>query len=159
MNFWSNNHFANTISNARKQSLTVVLALVAALVVIVTSVVLAKNNHNSLAPIDTARATTAGPQQTDEPTDMQALLFEVRPFGFNTHEVTVSAGKYLIVLNNRTGRSDLTFRLDRENEARISQSPGNRRDWRERVVLQTGTYVLSEANNPSWTCLIRVTSR
>ena len=156
---WSTSDPAKTLSNLRKRNLTAVLALVSALVVVIASVALGKINHRNAATIGTALAATTGPQQTVESTDMQALLFEVRPFGFLAPEVTVSAGRYLIVLNNRTGRSDLTFQLERENDGRIFQSPANSRDWKEQVTLQPGTYVLSEVNNPSWKCLIRVTSR
>ena len=141
-----------------KPDLVTVFALIVTLVAVITSVVFAKNHRSNAAWSNRTKSVAATSSVINEPSDMQALLFEVRPFGFISSEITVPAGRYVIVLNNRTGRSDLTFRLDRENEGRISASTPNRRDWKQQVILRPGNYIISEVNNPSWTCLIRVTS-
>jgi hypothetical protein len=132
--------------------------LCAILTSIITTIVLG-NAHRNTANRTTSDAPFSIQQSTDETSEIQSLLIEVRPYGFISSDLTVPAGKYLISLNNRTGRTDLTFRIDRESDGRISQSKSNIRDWREQIVLRAGTYNLSEANNPSWHCAIHVTSR
>jgi hypothetical protein len=132
------------------------LVAIAVLAVVITSIGLGKSSRRNHTRIDAAVATTRT-ELTEEPSDIQALLFEVRPFGFNPSELTVPAGRYLIVLSNRTGRSDLAFRLDREGNGRVSESRPNRRDWKQQVQLLPGNYTLTEANNPSWRCSIQVT--
>ena len=91
----------------------------------------------------------------DEP---QVLSFQVTPNGFEPSEVIVSHGKVLILLQNRTGRRDLTFRLTRENEGRVGNSDPQKRDWKAHVRLNPGTYILDEASNPEWKSVIRVTN-
>ena len=91
----------------------------------------------------------------DEP---QVLAFEVTPSGFNPTETTLHQGKCLILLRNRSGQRDLTFWLVRENEGRVSESEGQKRDWKTQVHLKPGTYILGEANHPEWRSIIRVTN-
>ena len=55
----------------------------------------------------------------DEP---QVLSFQITPNGFEPSEAVVSRGKFLILLQNRSGRRDLNFRLTRENEGRVAES-------------------------------------
>jgi hypothetical protein len=102
------------------------------------------------------KAFTERVQSEDGP---EGLLFELRPFGFLPSELTVSAGKYLLLLQNRSGQRALTFRLERENEAPLAESNQARRDWKVQVQLTPGTYILSEANHPKWKSVIRVTPR
>jgi hypothetical protein len=39
----------------------------------------------------------------------QVISLEVTPFGFDSSEITAPRGKFLILLQNRTGRRDLNF--------------------------------------------------
>ena len=111
-----------------------------------------------------AKTTPPGPQvsqeNTQDPSEVpQGLLFELRPSGFIPTETEISAGKYMLLLENRSGAKDLHFSLERENHGRVAQSPEHRRDWAERLQLTPGTYVLSEAEHPEWKAVIRVTPR
>jgi hypothetical protein len=94
-------------------------------------------------------------QATDE---LQVLLFELRPYGFIPAEITVAPGKYLIAVQNRSGMKDLTFRLDRDNGARLSESRASTKEWKSQVTLGRGTYILSEASEPSWRSVIHVSN-
>jgi hypothetical protein len=147
-------------SQNRKRSIAKAIGLAAIATLLVGFIIYGDTNRKHLTRASFAGATTT-PQTAipDDPSDIQALLFEVRPFGFTPSELGVPAGRYLIVLSNRTGRSDLSFRLDREGNGRVSESRPNRRDWKEQVQLLEGNYTLTEANNPSWSCSIRVTAR
>ena len=88
----------------------------------------------------------------------QGLIFELGPSGFIPSEVNVNAGKYLLVLENRSGEKQLTFTLERENGARMAESDKDRRDWKATVQLSNGSYILSEANHPEWRAVIRVSN-
>jgi len=89
----------------------------------------------------------------------EALLFELRPAGFTPAEVTVPAGKYFLILQNRSGLRDLSFKLERDNEDNVASSNQQQRDWKRTVQLASGTYMLSEASHAEWRSVIHVTSR
>jgi hypothetical protein len=90
--------------------------------------------------------------------DLRVLSFEVTPAGFEPSETIVSHGKFLILLQNRTGRRDLNFWFARENEGRVAESDPQKRDWKAQVQLSPGTYILGEAEHPEWKSVIRVTN-
>jgi hypothetical protein len=94
--------------------------------------------------------------QEPEHSERQVLLYELRPCGFNPRELTTTPGKYLIVLQNRSGKKNLNFRLDRDNGPRLAEKTTPTRDWKAQVILQSGTYILSEASDSSWRSVIHV---
>jgi hypothetical protein len=89
-----------------------------------------------------------------EPRDLTALVFAVRATGFDPDELTVSSGRYLIVVQNRSGLRDLTFRFERETGERLHEVRPQGLNWKRQFELQPGTYILSEANHPGvkWRC-------
>lgn len=91
----------------------------------------------------------------DEP---QVVSIQVTPAGFEPREVIAPRGKFLILLQNRTGRRDLNFWLARENQEHVAESAPEKRDWKAQVQLNPGTYILSETNHPEWQCTLRVTN-
>lgn len=99
------------------------------------------------------RATT--PQNEDVP---QVVSLQVTPSGFEPRETIAPKGKFLILLQNRTGRRDLEFWLARENEGRVAKSEPQKRDWKAHVQLGPGTYIIGETNHPEWRSIIRVTN-
>ena len=94
--------------------------------------------------------------KTDDET--QVLSFEVTPNGFEPGEMSVRHGKFLILLQNRTGRRDLNFWLAREHEGRVAESEPQKRDWKAHVRLTPGTYILGETSTPEWKSVIRVSN-
>ena len=88
----------------------------------------------------------------------QGLLFELRPAGFTPVETTVVAGKYFLMLQNRSGLRDLAFTLARDNEGTVASSNRQQRDWKATVQLAPGTYILREAGHDDWRAVIRVTN-
>jgi len=144
----------------QKRSIAQAVGLAAVTTLLIGFIIYGNTSRKPVTRVLFAGPTTTPQMATsDEPSDIQALLFEVRPFGFTPSELTVPAGRYLIVLSNRTGRSDLAFRLDREGDGLVSESRRDRRDWKQQVQLLPGNYTLTEANNPSWRCSIQVTGR
>jgi hypothetical protein len=92
---------------------------------------------------------------------VEAEVITVRPTGFEPKEVTRSAGRVLLVIDNRSGLKELQLRLDRLGGQRIHDVAVSREklDWRGSVDLQPGTYVLTEPNEPTWSCQITVTAK
>jgi len=88
----------------------------------------------------------------------QVVSLQVSPSGFEPSETIAPRGKFLILLQNRTGRRDLNFWLARENEGRIARSEPQKRDWKALVQLAPGTYIIGETNHPEWKSIIRVTN-
>lgn len=88
----------------------------------------------------------------------QVISLEVTPSGFESTEIIAPRGKFLILLQNRTGRRDLNFWLARENQERVAASESQKRDWKAQVQLTPGTYIIGETNHPEWRYTIRVTN-
>jgi hypothetical protein len=63
-----------------------------------------------------------------------------------------------LVVDNRTGLRELTFRLDREGAGRLREvrMPRERLSYREVFDPPPGVYVLTEAEHPTWVCRVRV---
>ncbi|HKV36364.1 MAG TPA: hypothetical protein VJP89_18640 [Pyrinomonadaceae bacterium] len=91
----------------------------------------------------------------DEP---QVVSLEVTPAGFQPGEVSAPRGKFLILLQNRTGQRNLSFYLIRENQERLAESQPQKRDWKAHVQLNPGTYIIGETNHPEWQFTLRVTN-
>ncbi len=103
----------------------------------------------------TASTRSATQETEDVP---QVITLQVTPSGFEPRETIASKGKFLILLQNRTGRRDLNFWLARENEGRVAESKREQRDWSAHVQLAPGTYIIGETNHPEWQSIIRVTN-
>jgi hypothetical protein len=61
-------------------------------------------------------------QETDAPRDARVEVFTLTPAGFEPAEVTLPAGDYLLVFNNRTGLDEFALWLDREGHATVRQA-------------------------------------
>src|SRR5262245_4289392 len=103
---------------SKKKLLPIALLFTAVAAVSIPFISRAENSWSSSreksAKLDTspiARATTASPD--DLP---QVISLEVTPSGFESGETIAPRGKFLILLQNRTGQRDLNFWLARENE-------------------------------------------
>lgn len=93
--------------------------------------------------------------QTDA-TDTKVLLIAVQTYGFEPTELDVEEGRYLLVIQNRSGLNDLVVTLEGENGKKIFQENAQQRRWRKRFDLKQGSYRLTAENNPEWSCVIRV---
>jgi hypothetical protein len=96
------------------------------------------------------------------PSRPQAELLPVmlRAGGFVPREITKSAGEYVLSVNDQSGTPGLELRLARENGERTHEAKLSRRKpyWRQLLRLTPGTYLITEANHPEWSCRITVTA-
>ena len=79
--------------------------------------------------------------------------------GFEPVAITRTQGKFILVVDNRSG-IDLSLRFSRETGESVHEirSSRDQLDWNEVVDLRPGRYVLTEVNHPSWACNIVITA-
>jgi hypothetical protein len=110
---------------------------------------------NAIAPVDIpsnlGQSDEAGP-------GVKLVLLALMPEGFDSNEIQLDAGEYLFIIGNRTGLKEVSVRLDREGNEHIAMAAvgGRRRDWKKRLKLTPGTYVITADDNTDWTCRITV---
>jgi hypothetical protein len=97
------------------------------------------------------RSDEAGPE-------VKLLLLALLPEGFDNKEMQLEPGEYLLIIGNRTGLRDVNVRFDRQGNERIGAGvvDGRQRNWKKRLKLSTGSYVVTANDNPDWTCRIVV---
>jgi hypothetical protein len=102
---------------------------------------------------------TPAPSATPSPAQVRAILITVKPDRIEPAQLTLPAGEYLLVVENRSGVRDTTFRFDTGAGQRLVEvhDPLRRLDWRRQLDLGAGSYTLSEAAHPQWSCRITVT--
>jgi hypothetical protein len=90
--------------------------------------------------------------------DVKLVLLALLPEGFETSEMRLAPGDYVFIIGNRTGLREVDFRLDRDRNARVAAAtlPGRQKDWKQRIRLTTGTYVVTANDNAEWSCRIVV---
>jgi hypothetical protein len=136
--------------------------LICALAVAALGFVRARTNHllvSSFDPPDSVAPTTLQNKTLND--DIEAEIATILPTGFEPAAITRPQGEFLLVINNRSGLEEITWRLDLEiggklREVKVGDGKlrsGNFED------LPPGRYVLSEANHPEWICRITITSR
>jgi len=114
--------------------------------------------HEYLSHVSPARLQSR-PVETILADDVpQVISVQVTPSGFEPRETIAPRGRFLMLLQNRTGRRDLNFWLARENEGRVAESKPQNRDWKAQLQLTPGTYIIGETNHPEWQSVIRVTN-
>ena len=149
-----------------KRKTLLLLSLAALLVVAATaSVSLATrmaNMENQLAHTAAPAIIDPVPVQEKLPgeaaSDIQVMLLAVRAEGFEPAEIKVSAGEYLFVLTNRSGLDEIDVGVALENGEPLGHGNvrSRRKDWKQRIKLTPGVYVLSESSHPEWTCRVVV---
>ena len=112
---------------------------------------------NAIPPLAVPSALDQSQDQEAGP-EVKLVLLALRPEGFETNEMQLEPGEYLFIIGNRTGLREVNMRLEREGHGRLSEAAvgGRARDWKQRLRLTPGTYVLTANDNPDWTCRIVV---
>ena len=108
------------------------------------------------APIPTIAPAAKTQASNDE---VQGLVIAIRPSGFSPAEVDVTEGRYVVLVQNRSGIRNLTFRVDSESGERLHQVRPQELQWKKTFDLHPGRYVLSVVGHSSWRCLLTVTPR
>ena len=112
--------------------------------------------HQNLAISETTVKREASVNSADD--EPRVVSLQVTPTGFEPGETILPRGKFLILVQNRTGSRDLSFYLIRENQERLAESDPQKRDWKAHVQLGPGIYIIGEASHPEWQSIIRVTN-
>ena len=130
--------------------------LLACLCLLAAFGVAASGAHKWLSKV--AAAGTAAARQEG---NVQALLLTLRPTGFEPSEVTLPRGKYLLVVQNRTGLRGFALQLDRDRSERLHEVrlPARKLDWTGQFDLTPGDYVLRETDHPEWSCRVTITPK
>jgi hypothetical protein len=154
-----------------KKTLTVVILFITATFAAL-AIVSARNFRSTKTPVETSlkaseRSETALPapselQDNQAGERIEAEIITIRPNGFEPAEITRPQGRFLLAINNRSGISEMTLRLNRDggNEQRdLQAAQKTSRKWRDVVDLYPGRYLLKEAAHPDWVCRITITAR
>lgn len=115
----------------------------------------AENVADAIAPV----AIPASLEQTGEAgPEVKLVLLALWPQGFETSELQVDPGEYIFIVGNRTGLREVNVQLEREGNGRVAEAVvgGRQKDWRKRLKLTPGTYIVTANENPEWTCRIAV---
>lgn len=110
---------------------------------------------DAVAPVNVppllAQSDEAGP-------GVKLVLLALLPEGFDTSLMQLEPGDYVFIIGNRTGLRDVNVRFDREGNARVAAATlrGRQRDWKQRMQLVSGTYLVTANENPEWSCRIVV---
>lgn len=89
---------------------------------------------------------------------IEAEIVTIKPHGFEPAEITRPQGRFLLMVDNRSGLEAVSLRLTREGGPRVREMrvPREEPDWSEVVDLEPGRYLLTEANHSRWVCVITI---
>ena len=74
--------------------------------------------------------------------------------GFTPNEIQHAPGRFAIAVENATLSGDYLLRLKAEDGTVLNEFQVQKGSSAWTINLQTGTYVLTEADHPQWTCRI-----
>lgn len=151
------------LARRRMKTLPVIIAVVAAAAAVVGARALVGSHATSAQPAAgqaaDEHAGVRGRPRGRRDHDMTSEVITIYPTGFNPAELTRPKGKFLLLINDRSGLEALDLRLLRENGdgEREARTGRNQPRWSGLVNLQPGRYRLTEADHPEWSCLITIT--
>ena len=87
-------------------------------------------------------------------------VITITRFGFETTEVNRPAGKFFLLIENRSGLNPITLRLKSERGEKVIEvtQPQDQLDWADELNLRPGQYTLTLAERPAWVCDITITT-
>jgi hypothetical protein len=103
----------------------------------------------------------AAPAERSPNSDIFSSLITLRPSGFEPSEITGPAGRWLLLVDNRSGSPEMWLRLDREKGKRLHEVRVRHEslDWHDLFDLTPGEYVLTDTHHPDFACHITVTAK
>jgi hypothetical protein len=97
------------------------------------------------------------PLPANQPGDyLKVVPVRISRFGFETTEINLSSGRFMLAINTDIGDVELKFDRIGGNTVRQSVLSRDKRTLREIYDLSPGEYVLRELNHPAWSCRITV---
>ncbi len=96
--------------------------------------------------------------QSEAGPEVKLVLLALLVNGFENNEMQLEAGDYMFIIGNRTGLREVNIRLEREGKERVAEAAagGRQREWKKRLKLTPGNYIVTANDNPEWTCRIVV---
>jgi hypothetical protein len=90
--------------------------------------------------------------------DVRPVLLALRATGFDPQEVQLTPGEYLFVIRNQTGLDEVGIHLVRQRGEQVAGASAKRRhqDFKRRLRLTAGSYLVMVDGYPDWTCQILV---
>jgi len=93
--------------------------------------------------------------------NIESEVITITPHGFEPQAINRPQGRFLLMIDNRSGLTTNTPQLTREVGGRLLDLIVRREEpnWSDVIELQPGRYILSEAGHPNWICLITITAQ
>lgn len=114
----------------------------------------------NISPAATATAPAAQGNSGRQAIESESVT--LRPTGFEPAFITRPAGRFLLMVDNRSGAPVMALQLDEQAGAstrlRDVRIPREELDWSDVVDLHPGRYILTEAAHPGRMCHITITA-
>ncbi len=109
-------------------------------------------------PLGNAANLDASPKNA-EASPPTAIFFTVYQDRIEPKEIMVSAGRYLVGVDNRSGSGQVVLSMQLNTGQKVADVSVSRakRDWRRVLAFTSGEYVLSDSGKPGWNSKIIVT--
>ncbi len=100
--------------------------------------------------------TSIAQQSTRPIADFESELITVTPHGFEPGEITRPSGRFLLMIDNRSGLALVSARLNLGAGIGLQEIalPREEPNWSDIINPQLGVYLLTEASHPGWACRI-----
>lgn len=154
----------STIKRVSNSKMKLAIGL-AASVLILATVTAATFRSTRITTISRSVVATANPRapvvQGSSNRTAEALPIQLKAGGFVPREISKPKGDYFFSIQNTSGQDEILLRLERTNGERVHEVNLNKqkRSWRKLVHLAPGTYLITEANHPTWVCRISITAQ
>jgi hypothetical protein len=119
-----------------------------------------KSSEGSVKAATVSDPASLSLQRSSEKQTVQAELVTILPTGFEPAQITRPPGRFILLVQNRSGLEAVQLRLEHETGTRLHDVHVRREklDWNNVIDLGPGRYVLTEADHPGWACYIIVTA-
>ena len=119
------------------------------------------------AKVGSRKPTSTALRRTQQPSriaSIEAELITMTPHGFEPREISRPTGKFLLMIDNRSGQQVVSPNLSIDTALTAvsvlnSTIPREQPNWSDVVDLPVGRYILAEPGRPSWTCRITITAQ
>lgn len=110
---------------------------------------------------ETAKAKSiadAGVRDDPSPLPADVAFTSLNSSGFAPSEIAHEAGRFRIVVQNKSGEATLDLRLNGEADSRFTErhTLGDVQGWTAEVELGAGEYTITEARHPDRVCHLTV---
>ena len=143
------------------------VALLVAVVAAIAGIALARRSIFpsmvvASALVNAAKSEAVTPVAAQRPrpiADIESELVTITSHGFEPRQITRPQGRFLLLIDNRSGLATVAPRLTPVGGLRLLNLtiPREEPNWNDVLDLQAGVYLLTEANHPAWLCRLTIT--